>query len=177
MSMSKAYLGVDVGSRGCIACQWDGKWEWYYICEMDYYQIANVFRTLREKHEEIACVIEDVRAIHGSASTATFAFGENKGFLIGMLCAFNIPYTLVPPRVWQAECWIAADKEYTTKIVKDKNGMYQTKKSVNTKPTSINAAKRLFPMIDFKRNDRCKKIDDNKVDATLMSEYARRKNL
>ena len=82
--MDKAYLGVDVGNRGCIACQCDGKWEWYYICEMDYYQIANVFRSLREKYTEIACVIEDVRAIHGSASTATFAFGENKGFLIGI---------------------------------------------------------------------------------------------
>ena len=176
MSMSKAYLGVDVGSRGCIACQCDGKWEWYYICEMDYYQIANVFRTLREKNEEIACVIEDVRAIHGSASTATFAFGENKGFLIGMLCAFNIPYTLVLPKKWQS-IWEASDKEYDSKRVQDKKGEWVTKLAINTKRTSINAAKRLFPTIDFRRNNRCKNIDDNKVDATLMSEYARRKNL
>lgn len=175
--MSKLYLGIDPGSVGCLACQCDGKWEWYFLCEMDYRQLAETFRKLRQNYDQIACVMEDVKAVHGSSSTSTFSFGENKGMLLGMLNAFNIPYTLVSPRVWQAECWIAADKEYTTKIVKDKNGMYQNKKSVNTKPTSINAAKRLFPMIDFKRNDRCKKIDDNKVDATLMSEYARRKNL
>lgn len=166
--MSKLYIGVDVGNRGVIACHYDGKWEWYYICEMDYYQIANVFRTLREKYTDIACVIEDVKAVHGSASTATFAFGENKGFLIGMLCAFNIPYTLVPPQRWQKFIWTASDKEYKTE-----NG----KQKILTKQTSINSAKRLFPTIDFRRNERCKNLDDNKVDATLMAEYARRNNL
>lgn len=175
--MNKAYLGVDVGSRGCIACQCDGKWEWYYICEMDYYQIANVFRTLREKHEEIACVIEDVHAIFGSSAKATFAFGENKGMLIGLLCANKIPFTLVQPKEWQTKIWTNADKEYDYKMVKNKNGIWHNKKAINTKKTSINAAKRLFPNEDFRRNPKCKNIDDNKVDATLMSEYARRKNL
>jgi hypothetical protein len=41
----------------------------------------------------------------------------------------------------------------------------------------MNAAKRLFPNIDFRRTTKCKNLDDNKVDATLMCEYARRKNL
>ena len=52
-----------------------------------------------------------------------------------------------------------------------------TIKQVNTKETSMNAAKRLFPNIDFRRTTKCKNLDDNKVDATLMCEYARRKNL
>ena len=50
-------------------------------------------------------------------------------------------------------------------------------KAVDPKPTSINAARRLFPNIDLRKNERCKKIDDNKVDSLLMAEYARRKNL
>ena len=41
----------------------------------------------------------------------------------------------------------------------------------------INAAKRLFPDIDFRRTSKCKNIDDNMCDAMLMAEYARRKNL
>ena len=50
------------------------------------------------------------------------------------------------------------------------------KKEVNTKATSINAAKRLFPELDFRRTEKCDNIDDNKVDATLICEYLRRKN-
>ena len=53
----------------------------------------------------------------------------------------------------------------------------ENKKVVSTKNTSINAAKRLFPSLDLRKSTKCKNIDDNKVDALLMSEYARRKNL
>lgn len=145
---------------------------------MDYYQIANVFRTLREKHEDIACVIEDVHAIFGSSAKATFAFGENKGMLIGLLCANKIPFVLVQPKEWQKELWVNADYVYDYKQVKNKRtGEMENKKAVNTKKTSINAAKRLFPSLDLRKSAKCKNIDDNKVDALLMSEYARRKNL
>lgn len=51
------------------------------------------------------------------------------------------------------------------------------KKEVNTKKTSMNAAKRIFPNVDFRKNERCKKPDDNKIDSLLIAEYARRKNL
>ena len=64
----------------------------------------------------------------------------------------------------------------TYKKVKIKNKEIN-KKEVNTKATSINAAKRLFPELDFRRTNRCNNIDDNKVDATLICEYLRRKNL
>ena len=97
--------------------------------------------------------------------------------LIGLLCANKIPFTLVQPKTWQSEIWTNADKEYDYKLTKDKNGNEVTKKTVNTKKTSINAAKRLFPDTDLRRSSACKNIDDNKVDALLMSEYARRKNL
>ena len=82
--MSKLYLGIDPGSVGCLACQYDGKWEWYFLCEMDYRQLAETFRKLRQNYDQIACVMEDVKAVHGSSSTSTFSFGENKGMLLGM---------------------------------------------------------------------------------------------
>ena len=95
---------------------------------------------------------------------------------MGMICELKIWYTLVFIKKWKS-MWEASDKEYDSKRVQDKKGEWVTKLAINTKRTSINAAKRLFPTIDFRRNNRCKNIDDNKVDATLMSEYARRKNL
>lgn len=100
-----------------------------------------------------------------------------KGFLTGLLVAHKIPYTLVQPKEWQGEIWTNADMVVSHKKVKCKNGKEINRKETNTKATSINAAQRLFPSVDFRRNERCRKIDDNKVDALLMAEYARRKNL
>lgn len=173
----KTYLGIDVGAHGVIALQKERTKEFYFISQMDCYQLSDTFAKIREENPDIACVIEDVHAIFGSAAKATFAFGENKGMLIGLLCANKIPFTLIPPKEWQHCIWTNADKVYDYKLAKDKNGNEYTKKSVNTKKTSINAAKRLFPDIDLRRSPACKNIDDNKVDALLMSEYARRKNL
>ena len=72
--------------------------------------------------------------------------------------------------------WTNGDKVYKVKEVrrKDKKVM---QKLTDTKATSMNAAKRLFPDIDFRRNTSCRNLDDNKVDATLICEYGRRKNL
>lgn len=173
----KTYLGIDVGAHGVIALQKERTKEFYFISQMDCYQLSDTFAKIREENPEIACVIEDVHAIFNSAAKATFSFGENKGMLVGLLCANKIPFTLIPPKQWQSCMWTNADKEYDYKMVKDKNGMLRNKKTINTKKTSINAAKRLFPDTDLRRSSACKNIDDNKVDALLMSEYARRKNL
>lgn len=90
--------------------------------------------------------------------------------------ANKIPYHLVQPKVWQKEMWDNKDLvvAYKTIVKKDKT---ITKKEVNTKQTSLNAAKRIFPNIDFRKTERCKNPDDNKVDSLLIAEYARRKNL
>lgn len=172
----KLYIGIDVGSKGFISMQKDGKWTHFSIADNDLYQLSQIMQEARYLNENIACVIEDVHAIYGSSAKATFAFGFNKGYLIGLLAANNIPYNLISPSVWQKEMWGNSDMVVTYKEVVVK-GKQQTKKEVNTKQTSINACKRLFPTLDLRKSDRSKKIDDNKVDSILMAEYARRKNL
>ena len=174
--MGKAYLGIDVGSKGFISLQCDGVWEHYSIEDNDLYELSNIMLDIRKRYKSIACVIEDVHAIFGSSAKATFGFGFNKGYLIGLLSASQIPYTLIQPKEWQKEMWGNADivVNYKDVIVKCEK---KTRKEINTKQTSINCAKRLFPTIDFRKSERAKKIDDNKVDSVLMCEYARRKNL
>ena len=172
----KLYIGIDVGSKGFISMQKDGAWEHFSIEDNDLYQLSEIMRQTRLKHANIACVIEDVHALFGSSAKSTFAFGFNKGYLIGLLAANQIPYTLIQPKDWQKELWINADMVVTYKEVTIK-GKKVSKKEVNTKQTSINCAKRLFPTLDFRKNEKCKKIDDNKVDSVLMAEFARRKNL
>ena len=172
----KLYIGIDVGSKGFISMQKDGVWEHYSIEDNDLYQLSEIMLKARIDNDNIACVIEDVHPIFGSSAKATFQFGFNKGYLIGLLAANQIPYTLVQPKEWQREMWINADMvvNYKQVVVKGKETM---RKEVNTKQTSINACKRLFPTLDLRKSVRSKKIDDNKVDSILMSEYARRKNL
>lgn len=172
----KAYIGIDVGAKGFIAVQRGGQWEHYSIADNDLYELSDIIRKIREDNESVSCVVEDVHAVYGSSAKATFQFGFNKGYLIGLLSANRVPYTLVAPKEWQKEIWTHPDFVVSYKDVVIK-GKKVSKKEVNTKQTSINACKRLFPTLDLRKSDRAKNIDDNKVDATLMSEYARRKNL
>lgn len=172
----KCYVGIDPGNRGFISVQCNGEFSFYSIEDNDLYQLSEIMANIRSSNTNLVCVIEDVHSIYGSAAKATFNFGFNKGYLIGLLAANKIPYVLIQPKEWQKEIWVNSDMVVNYKKVVV-NGKETVRKEVDTKNTSINAAKRLFPNIDFRKSDRCKKIDDNKVDATLMSEYARRKNL
>ena len=161
-------MGIDVGGKGFITTQKEGVFSHFSIADNDYYQLSEIMAEIRSDNAEIVCVIEDVHALFNSSAKSTFNFGFCKGYLIGLLAANRIPYHLIPPKEWQKEIWTNADKEY-----KHTDG----RKAVDTKATSSNACKRIFPFLDLRKNERCKNIDDNKVDSILMSEYARRKNL
>ena len=177
----KLFVGIDVGSKGVITTQYKGHFSHYYLEDLDLYQISDIMRDLSSKYDNISCVIEDVKAIFGSSAGATFTFGFNKGYLIGLLAANNIPYTLVMAKEWQ-KIWCNSDivieyKKVKIKDRKTKQMIETTRKTTNTKQTSYNAAKRLFPKMDFRKSERCKNFHDGLVDSLLMSEFARRNNL
>lgn len=172
---NKTYIGIDPGSLGfLVAMLPNGDISFYSISDHDYHEIAGWIQSVHIMNgKHTICCMEAIHAVFGSSAKATFSFGETFGVLQGLLIALGIPYHLVPPKEWQKEIWISQDKVYKTKV--NKNG--QSTKSVDNKPTSINAARRLFPDVDFRRTEKCKKIDDNKCDAILICEYGRRKNL
>lgn len=176
MQNDRVYLGIDVGSKGFITLNNGREYQFYSIADNDIYQLSDIFKGIKDEYPNIVCVMEEIHAIHNSSAKATFAFGEINGILKGLLMANKIPYHLVQPKVWQKEMWDNKDLvvAYKTIVKKDKT---ITKKEVNTKQTSLNAAKRIFPNIDFRKTERCKNPDDNKVDSLLIAEYARRKNL
>lgn len=178
----KCYVAIDPGSKGFITVQYNGEFSFYSIEDNDLYQLSEIMANIRNTYSNLVCVVEDVHALGNSAAKSTFTFGFNKGYLVGLLAANKIPYVLVQPKTWQKEMWLNSDMvvNYKKTLVIDKKTKEEkeiVRKTVDTKATSINAAKRLFPNIDFRKSNRCTKVDDNKVDATLMSEYARRKNL
>lgn len=178
--MGKLYIGIDPGSVGFVAAQEDGVWQHHPLDGCDWAKLHDMFAEWRAGHSEIVCVIEDVHAIYGSSAEATFNFGYVCGMLRMLLVSTRIPYVMVQPKEWQKEMWMNADIVSHRKTLERKDGKSITRTIVDTKPTSINAATRLFPTIDFRKNteegSRCRKLDDNKVDATLICEYGRRRN-
>lgn len=161
--MSKYYLGFDVGNKGGLATIHDGRIETFSFQDYDIADICQELKIINAQHECYA-VVEDVHSVFGSSAKSTFNFGFNKGWIIGVLTALRIPYSMIPPKEWQSGVWERCDKVMDGKKVK-------------TKETSINCAKRIFPNVDLRRTPKCKKPDDGICDALLMAEYARRNNL
>lgn len=174
--MSRVYMGIDPGEKGFITVMKDDGMIFFSIKDNDFYRIDDFLKEMKELNPNIVCIMEEVHAIFGSAAKSTFSFGEINGLLKGLLIANKIPYHLVQPKKWQSEMWESKDMVITYKDVFIK-GKETKRKEVNTKQTSFNTASRLFPMVDFRKTDRCKKPDDNKIDSILLAEYGRRKNL
>ena len=167
--MSRVYLGIDVGSKGFITLNNNGSFEFYSISDNDSYKLGDIIKSIKERFPDVICIMEEIHAIYGSSAKATFSFGEINGLLKGLLIAYKIPYHLIPPKKWQSNIWENKDMVVAYKTVTIK-GKEVIKKDVNTKQTSLNAAKRIFPNVDFRKTERCKKYDDNKVDSLLISE-------
>lgn len=174
--MNRVYMGIDPGEKGFITVMKDKAMIFFSIKDNDFYRIDEFLKEMKELNPNIVCIMEEVHAIFGSSAKATFSFGEINGLLKGLLIANKIPYHLVPPKKWQGELWDSKDMVITYKDVFIK-GKETKRKEVNTKKTSFNTASRLFPMVDFRKTERCKNPDDNKIDSILLAEYGRRKNL
>ena len=170
------FVGVDVGKNGGVFAMYD---DGVVIVkeaipklkgedEVDYVELLHIFRHItrasRRKAEAIV-IIEDVHSLYGMSAKSNFTFGHIKGVKEAMMVALDYDYRLIPPKKWQNLVW------------KDEDVVYETtkagKKKKDTKATSLKAAQRLFPAVDFTRSARAKKPHDGIVDAALMAEYAR----
>ena len=156
-------IGIDPGKSGFITCFSDS-FTHYAIPkigdEVDLSELNKIFASFPK---DSFAVIEDVHAIYGSSAGATFEFGWVTGILEALLVAHSISFQKITPKVWQKAMLAGIP------LIK-KAG----KKTNNVKLMSEMACKRLFPDLDLRRNDRCTKLDDNKIDSILICEYARR---
>lgn len=135
--------------------------------QIDIRRIKDILKDM--KKESAHFVVEDVHSIFGSSAKATFNFGWSLGILEGLLTGMELPYTKVAPKKWQQEMWQGIKPVY-------KHQKGDTKrKTIDTKATSLQAAQRLFPTVDFRRSDRATIPHDGIVDALLMADYCRRK--
>ena len=177
--MSKVYIGIDPGTKGGIAILtgvlnhihpmpiWEGK--------IDTEKLA---RLLFENNggEDVVIIVEDVHAIFGASAKSTFNFGWicaqiHEVVYSGFTEVSNVHY--IQPKVWQKEVWIESDivREPTKRVAK-KTGLLIQK--IDTKKTSFNACKRIFPLINVPTTPKSKVPHDGIIDALLIAEYGRR---
>ena len=137
-------IGIDPGKSGGIAVISPNTGDimsWEYSDE-------NLLRSAAEFAETGVAYVEQVGARPGQGVTGMFNFGKNYGYILGVLDAYGIPYTLVHPKKWKSAVGVTADKK-----------------------TSIRRVKELFPGVDLKKNTRCRTDHDGKAEAILIAFY------
>jgi len=152
-------IGIDPGKDGAMAVLWpdyprpplgDDTVCTYPFDRHEFCGVLSNVASMRDFYD-ITCVLEHVGAMPGQGSVSMFHFGENFGWIQGVLDAYLVPYELVRPQKWKKEFSCTSDKN-----------------------TSIDVARRLFPTKDLRRTTRCKGPHDGICEALLMAEYARR---
>lgn len=146
-------IGIDPGRRGAIAHYrtTDRKPSFIPFDEKAY---ADFFRSIRpligrgDGGDGVVCTLEKVWARPGEAPSLSFQFGENYGFIRGILDSMEIPYAAVAPIRWQRRFFLSGDKTQ-----------------------HISLAKSMFRCVDLRRTPRCKKDHDGFADALLIGEY------
>lgn len=142
------YIGVDPGKDGAMAIIWESGGIKIVPFSPEGYRDA-----LAEcPPMECCCCLERVGPMPKQGVTSMFKFGENFGFIQGLLTANRIPFELVTPQKWKKEFQITGDKN-----------------------SSIAVCKRLFPDVSLRPTDRHRKDHDGMAEALLMACYAQRR--
>lgn len=142
------YIGIDPGKSGAMAII-RSDMDKPVIIGFDEEAYVEALLLVNNKYAKVC--VEHVGAMPGQGVTSMFNFGQNFGYIRGLLEALQVPYELVRPQKWKKEFSITGDKN-----------------------SSIEVCKRLFPGVDLRRTDRCRKDDDGLAEALLIAEYARR---
>ena len=140
------YIGIDPGKNGGIAVLGSDYVSCVVYSDAELLNVCRMFEGMN-----VICYLEHVHAMPKQGVSSTFNFGMNFGFIQGVLKAYEIPYELVTPQKWKKEFSCTSDKN-----------------------TSIEVCKRLFPNVNLKATERCRKDHDGMAEALLIAEYGRR---
>lgn len=172
--MSKVYIGIDIGKSGAIAVIHGSEITTYPMpkikTELDYIELSSLMFNLNSELNGSHVIFEKLGVIFGSSKQTAFSMGEQAGSVEMSCICQGMPYTKVRAVDWQKEMFTGLDQ-----ITKPSS---TGKKEVrDTKAMALVAIKRLFPNLKLTFGDKATKSHDGLIDAVLMAEYARRKNL
>lgn len=176
--MSKIIIAIDIGKKGAIVIRRPGYAQDSFFempmvkNELDYDKLYSILSvcTPSPKDAETIVVFEKLGVIFGTSKSTAFSMGHQAGAVEMACIALDIPYHKVPAKAWQKEMF--ANTSIVTK--KSKSGKSTV---TDTKATALIVAKQLFPNQKLTFGDKATKPHDGLVDALLMAEYAKRKNL
>lgn len=148
-------LGIDPGLSGAVAF-YDTKTGDITVVDMP---TVEVMRSGKKKNEvspqllsdaiaaghPAMAFVERVGAMPGQGVTSVFSFGRSMGVVEGVLAAFDIPTTIVPPQVWQ--------------------------KGVNLRGGKDGSRERAMQLFPRQASLFARKKDDGRSDASLIAYY------
>ena len=169
--MNKVYIGIDPGKTGGYAC----------ILENEIFSRAPIpilgkefdgnefkkaikYRVGIYANNPFMIIIEKSQAMRKQGVTSMFNYGKISGLIEGIVIGLGYPYALVPPQTWQ-------------KVMFEGTPAKRGKTKVKSKERAAIVATRLWPDMDWRKSERATNPHDGMVDAALIAEYGRRKNL
>lgn len=131
---------------------------------IDVYKFADMIFA----HKDAEIWIEKVNPFAGMGSAQSTRMAISIGKLQGVLIGMGFKFNEVTPVSWQKIIWKESDR-----VMRAKPDKKTKQGNTDTKATSLNAAKRLFPTVNF--IPKGKKVPhDGLFDAALIAEYGRR---
>ena len=116
-------IGIDPGASGAIAI-WDKGIKHINKCPQDVTKMADIVSIVKDKNT--VAYIEQVHAFPTDGRSSAFKFGANYGKWLGVLGAYKIDTTLVPPQRWM-KYW---QNKLNIKLPKDKPKRKRTLKEI-----------------------------------------------
>lgn len=151
-------LGIDPGKNGAMVLLTEDALVVDVLYGLEYIQASLHF--LKEYQSQgLFAFVEKAQAMPKNGAVSMFNYGQGFGEILGMLYALSIPFWLVPPRQWTKEMFAG------------------TGGNLKPKQRAALAAQRLFPKLDLRPSERCKKPHEGAVDGLLIAEFGRRKHV
>ena len=169
--MNRAFIGIDPGKSGAIACIYDNKVNMLPMPvegkEIVVGHIINWLESIYYSFDSVSLLndwsmknwyvayIEKVGAMPKQGVVSMFNFGFNTGILHGVFRTLGIPLYTVTPQAWKKEILAGTDK---------------------SKQASIDYVLRAYPDVKLFRTERSRTYDHNMAEALCIAEYAKRKH-
>ena len=140
------YIGIDPGAKGGIGIINEETFTEFVLP----YSNEALIDICQLYQDRASVAVENVHAMPGQGVTSMFTFGRNFGYILGVLEAFQMRYTLVDPRAWKHYFGISADKQ-----------------------SSIDKCKELYPGINLLPTKRSRKESDGMAESILLARWGK----
>lgn len=172
----KIYVGIDIGKKGGLCSLHKGKLKYIAMPmqknnDVDRRKLASVITTLLKKGK-VHLIFEKLHGRPNQKASVTFSLGGQVEIVKTIADLYKIPHTEVTPQTWQKAMFMGVTKIYKKS---KKNGVVT--ETTDTKKMALTAIKKIFPDYTFLATEKSKVPHDGIVDAALLAEYGRRKNL